>query len=102
MELLETEITEYTTPKINRQIMCWDPITVKIKQTDETSRIIGRQLKKQIEVYEGDNNPLDYKFEMNLDEWLLEGCWLQNVDYFTYGKDSYTELKVRFDNATEK
>jgi len=110
MKLLEAEVIEYTTPKINRQIMCWDPMTVKIKQTDENAKIIGKQLQKQIAVYEDESLSVDklaerslsYKFEINSNEWLLEGCWLQHVNYFSYKNDSYIEAIVRFDNATEK
>jgi len=132
MKLLEIEIAEYTNP-VTKYVETtiesmtssttvgrseWQPITVKIKQTDENSRIIGKQLKKQLDVYEGKvrfngkfvigseewllEGGLIYKFVIDSDEWLLEGCWLQNVDYFSYKDDSYMEIKVRFDNATEK
>lgn len=116
MKLLEAEITEYTTPiQSNGE---WQPITLKIKQTDKNAKIVGLQLKKQLEVYEGKGHfsrkvvinsdewllesSLNYKFVIDSDEWLLEGCWIQNVDYFSYKDDSHMEIKVRFDNATKK
>lgn len=121
MKLLEIEVDEYTTPEMHRghkHATYWEPITVKIKQTDENAKIIGKQLQKQIKVYEGKSQfkgkviidsdeyflegHLNYKFVIDSDEWLLEGCWLQNVDYFTYKEDSYMEATVRFDNATPK
>ena len=100
MKLLETKVVEYTTPKINRQIMCWDPMTVKIKQTNENAKKIGKQLLKQTNAFKSEGS-LKYKFEINSDEWLLEGCWLQEVNYGE-DSDSYMEITVRFDNATEK
>lgn len=132
MKLLEAEITEYTNP-VTKYVETtiesmtssatvgrseWQPITVKIKQTDENSGIIGKQLQKQIAVFEGEDlfdgkfvigsdewllqSSLIYKFVMELDEWLLEGCWLQGVNYLSYKDDSYIEAIVRFDNATKK
>lgn len=129
MKLLEIEVDEYTTPimlieevKIDTLTYAgkerWQPITVKIDQTDENAKIIGDQLQKQITVFEN-NDQLNgkftigsdewlvqghrsYKFTTNLDEWLLEGCWFQNVNYFSYKDNSYMELIVRFDNATSK
>ena len=118
MKLLEIEVDEYTTPIVEPDSKYWQPITVKVKQTDENSGIIGKQLKKQLDVFEGKSrfnskfvinsdewlleSSLNYKFVIDSGEWLLEGCWLQNVDYFSYKDDSYMEIKVRFDNATEK
>lgn len=115
MKLLGAEIAECTNPvmeyvevkleSINSVAFVgrdeWQPITVKIKQTDEYDKIMGKQLLKQIKYFKEETNE-PYKFEVNLDEWLLEGCWLQQVDYFSYKDDSYMELTVRFDNATEK
>ena len=117
MKLLEIEAFEYTTPIVEPDSKYWQPITVKVKYTDKNNGIIGRQFEKQLMVYEGKDSfdskfvigsdewllegGLIYKFVIDTDEWLLEGCWLQGVNYFTYGKDSYTELKVRFDSATK-
>lgn len=98
MKLLEIEVDEYTTPTLDVDHTLWNPITVKFEQTDENVKIIGKQLQKQNKDYK--KGKFDYKFEINLDEWLLEGCWLQNVYYFSYKDDSYMEITVRFDNAT--
>lgn len=115
MKVLEIEVDEYTIPEENHHC---HSITVKVKQTDENSEIISKQLKKQIDVYEGKDrfngkfvigsdewlleSSLNYKFVIDSDEWLFEGCWLPNVYYFSYKEDSYLELTVRFDNATKK
>jgi len=117
MKLLEIEVDEYTTPEVHRgheHATYWEPITVKIKQTDENSGIIGKQLQKQITVFEDMDqftigsdewlleSSLRYKFVIDSDEWLLEGCWLQTVNYCNFDDDPYIEAIVRFDNATEK
>ena len=39
MKLLEAEITEYTTPIQMNGV--WQPITLKIKQTNKNAKIVG-------------------------------------------------------------
>lgn len=97
MKILEAEVMECTEPTVNEACILWNPITVKIKQTDEYAGVIGKQLLKQNNAFKKDK--LDYKFKMNLDEWLLEGCWLTDIIYGD-ASNSYMEITVRFDNAT--
>lgn len=78
----------------------WQPITAKIKQTDENSKLIGLQLKKQIEYFK-EKTKEPYKFDMETDKWLLKGCLFQDVIYGD-DSDSYMEIIIRYNNATKK
>ena len=98
MKLLEAEITEYTTPIQMDGV--WQPITLKIKQTDKNAKIVGLQLAKQVTANESETG-VEYKFELDSGEWLLEGCWIPRIEYGE-DSDSYMEIKIRYDNVTER
>jgi hypothetical protein len=97
----------------------WQPITISLRDdvTKTIGRLVGHQMQKQMNFFEqttalaGSN----YKFEMFiealdggndgvLEQWYLEGCFIESVanDQYDYSTaDPMTiELTVKYDNAT--
>ena len=97
MKILGIDVIEHTTPKIG------EPIEIKILQTAETLNIIGDQLIKQTECFKA-NDHAGYKFIMESDKWLFEGCFLQDTTYInmdvTGNKYDSIKMNVRFDNLS--
>jgi len=99
----------------------WEMITLVVRDdiTNAVSRLVAHQIQKQLNHFEQTSPTagINYKFETNLqildggndtvqEEWALEGCWLQNVDYdsldYAAGADvQIITMQVRFDNATQ-
>ena len=97
----------------------WNPTTIVFRDdvTNSISRLVGYQEQKQINHFE-QTSPLagiNYKFTMFIeqmdggndaviDQWVLEGCWLTNIDYsdgdYNSGEPVTISITVRFDNAT--
>lgn len=98
----------------------WEPITLTLRDdiTNAASRLVGHQQQKQLNHFEqtAPTAGVNYKFQMFIEtldggnsvvqeQWVLEGCWLQNVDYDSLDYSAGSEvqmitLNVRFDNAT--
>ncbi len=98
----------------------WEPITLVVRDdiTNAVSRLVGHQLQKQVNHFEQTSPAagVNYKFatfietmdggnDVVQEQWVLEGCWLQNVDYDTldYAAGADVQLitmTVRFDSAT--
>ena len=98
----------------------WEPITLVVRDdiTNAVSRLVGHQLQKQVNHFEQTSPAagINYKFatfietmdggnDVVQEQWVLEGCWLQNVDYDTldYAAGADVQLitmTVRFDSAT--
>lgn len=98
----------------------WEPITLVVRDdiTNAVSRLVGFQIQKQINHFEqtapaaGQN----YKFRTFLEvldggnvvvqeQWVLEGCFIQNVDYdsmdYSASEVQMITMSIRFDNATQ-
>lgn len=98
----------------------WEPITLVVRDdiTNAVSRLVGHQLQKQVNHFEQTSPAagVNYKFatfietmdggnDVVQEQWVLEGCWLQNVDYdildYAAGADvQMITMTVRFDSAT--
>ena len=98
----------------------WEMITLVVRDdiTNSVSKLVGHQMQKQLNHFEQTSPAagVNYKFTMYVqtldggndvvqESWLLEGCWLQNVDYdaldYAAGGDvQMITMQVRFDNAT--
>jgi hypothetical protein len=98
----------------------WNSIEVTVRDdvTNAVNRLVGHQLQKQMNAYEqttalaGSN----YKFQMYietldggdtgvLEQWFLEGCFLESVNYDSFDYSSSEpmtiQMTVRYDNATQ-
>lgn len=98
----------------------WEMITLVVRDdiSNTVSKLVGHQMQKQLNHFEqtAPAAGVNYKFTMRLqtldggndvvqEDWTLEGCWLQNVDYdaldYAAGADvQMITMQVRFDNAT--
>jgi hypothetical protein len=98
----------------------WEMVTLVVRDdiTNSVSRLVGHQMMKQLNHFEqtAPAAGINYKFVMDIqtldggndvvqEDWLLEGCWLQNVDYDSLDYAAGAEvqiitMQVRFDNAT--
>jgi len=97
----------------------WNPITLVVRDdiTNSVSKLVGFQMQKQVNHFEqtapaaGQN----YKFTTFIEtmdggnvvvqeQWTLEGCWLQDVNYdsldYTTSDVQMITMSIRFDNAT--
>ena len=98
----------------------WNPVTLAVRDdiTNAVSKLVGFQMQKQVNHFEqtapaaGQN----YKFTMFIEsmdggnivvqeQWVLEGCWLQDVNYdsldYTTSEVQMITMAIRFDNATQ-
>lgn len=97
----------------------WDPVSLVLRDdiTNAVSRLVGHQQQKQLNHFEQTSAAagVNYKFQMFIEtmdggnsvvqeQWVLEGCWLQGVDYdsldYTASEVQMITLNVKFDNAT--
>ena len=99
----------------------WEPINLVLRDdiTNAVSRLVGHQLQKQLNHFEqtAPAAGINYKFAMFIEtmdggndvvqeQWVLEGCWIQNADYdsldYAAGSDvQMINLTIRFDSATQ-
>ena len=98
----------------------WGEIELAVKDdvTNSVSALIGYQVQKQLNHLEqtGPMAGQNYKFNMYievldggdtvvLEQWYLEGCFLQNVDYqdLDYSVSEFQQIRmtIRCDNATQ-
>jgi hypothetical protein len=99
----------------------WQPITLTVRDdvSNSVARLIGHQVQKQMNFFQQTSAEAgsNYKFQTYietldggndavLEQWILEGCFLESVNYeqFDYGTaDAMTiEMSVRYDNATQQ
>lgn len=97
----------------------WTAITITLRDdiTNSISKLVGFQLQKQLNHFEQTSPAagINYKFstfveqmdggnDAVLDQWVLEGCYLTNVDYsdndYSAGDVLEISLTIRYDNAT--
>ena len=98
----------------------WNPFTLVVRDdiTSAVSKLVGHQMQKQVNHFEqtSPTSGQNYKFTTFLqvldggnvsvqEEWVLEGCWLQDVNYdtldYTASEVQQITMSVRFDNATQ-
>jgi hypothetical protein len=99
----------------------WTAVNVAFRDDvqNNISGLVGRQVQRQVDHHNQVSalSGVDYKFQMTvailtgthggseieLDKWLLEGCWIANVDYDQgdYGASDaiLITLQIRYDNA---
>lgn len=91
---MKIEFLEMTKPEIEIDLYRWQPVIAKVDK--KYSNEIDDQLYNQTKAYEGDTD-IQYKFAFNFNNYLLEGCWLVDIDYT---KPDHIELTISYDNAT--
>lgn len=98
----------------------WEEVQLRLRDdiTNTVSRLVGHQIQKQLNHFEqtGYAAAQNYKFTMTiesmdggndgvLETWLLEGCFISNVDYgeLDYQESGFQDitLRIRYDNATQ-
>ncbi len=99
----------------------WQAITLTVRDdvTNSVSALVGHQLQKQMNFFQQTTaeSGSNYKFQTYietldggndtvLEQWILEGCFLESCNYegFDYGSaDAMTiEMSIRYDNATQQ
>ena len=97
----------------------WEPVTITLRDdiNNSISRLTGQQVQKQLNHFEqtGPISGGQYKFttkieildgtnDAELEQWNLEGCFLQNVDYsdgdYAVSEPVQVIMTMRYDNAT--
>lgn len=93
-------------------------ITLRDDLTNSVVSSVGAQIQKQMNHFEQTSAVagINYKFTMEihsldgtnndqLESWVLDGCFLENVNYgdgdYASGDPNIITLSVRFDNATQ-
>jgi hypothetical protein len=93
-------------------------VTLRDDITNAVVSSVGAQIQKQMNHFEQTSAVagINYKFTMEihsldgtnndqLESWVLDGCWLENVNYgegdYSSGEPNLITLSVRFDNATQ-
>ena len=98
----------------------WNPISMVVRDdiTNAVSKLVGHQMQKQVNHFQqtAPASGQNYKFQMFIEtldggnavvqeQWTLEGCWLQDVNYdtldYTASEVQLITMSVRFDNATQ-
>lgn len=96
----------------------WEPITITVRDdiNNSISRLVGQQVQKQMNHFEqtGPISGGQYKYtskleildgtnDTELEQWNLEGCFLQNVDYsdgdYAVSEPVQVIMTMRYDNA---
>lgn len=98
----------------------WNPVSLVVRDdiTNAVSKLVGFQLQKQLNHFEQTSpaSGQNYKFTTFIEtldggdvvvqeQWVLEGCWLQDTNYDTLDYAAGAEhqiitMSIRFDNAT--
>jgi hypothetical protein len=97
----------------------WQPISLEVRDdiTNSVSKLVGHQLQKQMNFFEQTSAAagINYKFttlieildggnEAVFEQWTLEGCFLDQVDYqqldYTSSDAVTIQMQIRYDNAT--
>jgi len=96
----------------------WEAVTLTLRDdiTNQVSALVGQQIQRQFNHFEQTTavSGGDYKFDMLIqvldgtnaeptEQWELEGCMLQQVNYSDHSYDAseivQLDLNVRYDNA---
>lgn len=98
----------------------FDPVEITLRDdlTNSVVSSVGAQIQKQMNHFEQTSAVagINYKFTMEihsldgtnndqLESWVLDGCFIENVNYgegdYASGDPNLITLSVRFDNATQ-
>lgn len=98
----------------------FDPVEITLRDdiTNSVVSSVGAQIQKQMNHFEQTSAVagINYKFSMEihsldgtnndqLESWVLDGCFIENVNYgegdYASGEPNLITLSVRFDNATQ-
>ena len=99
----------------------WSPVSLTVRDdiTNAVSKLVGHQMQKQMNFFQQTSAAAgsNYKFTMYietldggndtvLEQWILEGCFLENIEYDSFSYDSsdamIITMSVRYDNATQQ
>jgi len=86
----------------------WQPVVFTILETDEYSHIVGSQMQQQFDFFdkEYDPNAKSYKFDFELEDWILYGAWIMELGYdslnFLQPEEIIITLTLRYEKAEEK
>lgn len=97
----------------------WQTVNMEVRDdiTNSVSKLVGHQLQKQMNFFEQTSSAagINYKFttlievmdggnEGVFEQWTLEGCFLENVNYnqldYTSSDPVTITMGIRYDNAT--
>jgi hypothetical protein len=114
-----TEVHSYNSRMYYPEKANWQSINLQVRDdiTNSVSRLVGHQLQKQMNFFEQTSAAagINFKFttlielldggnEAIFEQWTLEGCFLETVNYeqLDYqSSDPVTiQMQIRYDNAT--
>lgn len=97
----------------------WQMINIEVRDdiTNSVSRLVGHQLQKQMNFFEQTSVAagINYKFttlleildggnETTFEQWTLEGCFLESVNYqqldYSSSDPVTIQMQIRYDNAS--
>lgn len=97
----------------------WQSINLEVRDdiTNSVSKLVGHQLQKQMNFFEQTSVAagINYKFttlieildggnEATFEQWTLEGCFLESVNYqqldYSSSDPVSIQMQIRYDNAT--
>lgn len=97
----------------------WQSINLEVRDdiTNSVSKLVGHQLQKQMNFFEQTSVAagINYKFttlieildggnERAFEQWTLEGCFLESVNYqqldYSSSDPVSIQMQIRYDNAT--
>ncbi len=97
----------------------WQSINLEVRDdiTNSVSKLVGHQLQKQMNFFEQTSVAagINYKFttlieildggnEATFEQWTLEGCFLESVNYqqldYSSSDPVTIQMQIRYDNAT--
>lgn len=119
MSQTEVELHAYNSTAWIAGKHVWETVEITIRDdiTNAVISAIGGQVQKQVNHFEQTSAVagINYKFAMEvhtldgtnndeLESWVLDGAWIQNVSYpdsdYSSSESNIVTLTVRFDNAT--
>jgi len=99
----------------------WQSISMTVRDdvSNSVSRLVGHQVQKQMNFFQQTSaqSGSNYKFQMFietldggndavLEQWILEGCFLESVNYesfdYSTAETMTIEMSIRYDNATQQ
>jgi hypothetical protein len=113
------EVHSYNSRMYYAEKANWQSINLQVRDdiTNSVTRLVGHQLQKQMNFFEQTSVAagINYKFstiiemldggnEATFEQWTLEGCFLESVNYEQLDYNSSDpvtiQMQIRYDNAT--
>lgn len=113
------EIHSYNSRMYYAEKANWQTVNMEVRDdiTNSVSKLVGHQLQKQMNFFEQTSSAagINYKFttlievmdggnEGVFEQWTLEGCFLESVNYnqldYTSSEPVTITMGLRYDNAT--